>query len=258
MSPVPVEQHYAELVAATTALAALVDHADPDLAVPACPGCTLRQLATHVGRAHRWAGEIVLTRSAEFIEFRSVPDGRLPDDQADRGPWLIAGAGRLTDAIRAAGQDKVWAFGDLRPAIFWARRMAHETLVHGADAQLAGGADVTLQARYAADAIDEWLSMMSGPFTGDADQRADALPPGATIHVHATDPELNGTGEWVVARSAEGITAAAGHEKADVALTGPAGDLLLVLLRRLPVTHQAIRIHGDHDVLARWLENTSF
>src|SRR5258708_31603238 len=95
MSPVPVEQHYAELVAATTALAALVDHADPDLAVPACPGCTLRQLATHVGRAHRWAGEIVLTSSAEFIEFRPVPGGRLPDDQARPGPWLIRGPRRL-------------------------------------------------------------------------------------------------------------------------------------------------------------------
>jgi hypothetical protein len=55
MSQLPAELLYAELDACTARLAALVDSEDPALPIPACPDWTLRQLATHVGRAHRWA-----------------------------------------------------------------------------------------------------------------------------------------------------------------------------------------------------------
>ncbi|HEX9031134.1 MAG TPA: maleylpyruvate isomerase family mycothiol-dependent enzyme [Streptosporangiaceae bacterium] len=258
MPPLPVIRHFAELGESTAALAALVDGAEPDLPVPSCPGWTLRQLATHVGRAHRWAAEIVRTRSADFIEFRSVPDGRLPDDPGARGPWLTSGASRLTDAVREADQDRVWAFGELRPASFWARRMAHETLVHGADAALACGRQPVLTAEFASDAIDEWLAMASGRSGGEPDPRSDALPDGRSLHVHVTDRDLDGTGEWLVRRADGGLEVSAGHAKADVALTGPAADVLLVLLRRLPATHHGVTVHGDADLLARWLERTSF
>jgi uncharacterized protein (TIGR03083 family) len=121
--------------ACTARLAALVDTEDPALPIPACPDWTLRQLATHVGRAHRWATQIVATRSAEFIEFRSVPDARSPADQAQRGRWLTARAAMLIGALRGY-DERVWAFSQ-RLSQFWARRMAHETLVHCADAQQA-------------------------------------------------------------------------------------------------------------------------
>ena len=176
MTTVPAELFYAQIEATTAALAAIVDYEDANLPIPSCPGWTLRQLVTHVGRAHRWAGEIVRTRSADFIEFRSVPDGRLPDDQSARGQWLTAGATRLLDALADAGADRVWAFGPLSPAVFWARRMAHETLVHCADAQLAAGDTPEIPGPLAADAIDEWLTVMSGPIFGRPDPRAAALP----------------------------------------------------------------------------------
>jgi uncharacterized protein (TIGR03083 family) len=256
--PLPVSQYFAELEEGTAGLAALVDSAAADLPVPSCPDWTLRQLATHVGRAHRWAAEIVRTRSADFIEFRSVPDGRLPDDPGARGRWLTSGASRLVAAVREAGEDRVWAFGELRPASFWARRMAHETLVHGADAALACGRQPALATGFAADAIDEWLAMLSGPSGGEPDPRSDALPAGRSLHVHVTDHGLDGTGEWLVRRSDGGLEVSAGHARADVALAGPAADVLLVLLRRLPATHQAVTIHGEADLLARWLERTSF
>lgn len=156
MATLPAELYYAEIEASTATLAALADYADPGLPIPACPGWTLRQLATHVGRAQRWAGQIVSARSAEFIEFRAVPDGRLPDDQSARGRWLTAGAARLVGALREAGDDMVWAFGSMLPAGFWARRMSHESMVHCADAHLAAGDEVAMTAELAADAIDEW------------------------------------------------------------------------------------------------------
>jgi uncharacterized protein (TIGR03083 family) len=230
----------------------------------------MRQLVTHVGRAQRWAAEIARTRSAKFIEFRSVPDGRPPDDHADRGRWLADGAARLVTVLRDAGEDEVWAFGQMAPASFWARRMAHETTVHCADARLAVGGAVRMPADLAADAIDEWLTVLSGPVYGRPDPRAAALAPGATLHVHATDAEP-GCGEWLVRHSPDGVRVEAGNggadpggrppgtpRGADVALSGPAADVLLVLLRRRPATDQAVRVAGDRAVLDTWLSQTSF
>ena len=117
MSQLTLDRYAAEITASTAALAALIDREDLAQPVPSCPDWTLRQLATHVGRAHRWAAEIVRTRSTEFIPFRSVPDGRFPDDPAQRPGWLTAGAERLTSEVSAAGSDPVWAFGTHRPAV---------------------------------------------------------------------------------------------------------------------------------------------
>jgi hypothetical protein len=64
------ERYYEEITASTQALAGLVDGADLTLSVPTCPDWTLRQLATHVGRAQRWAAQIVSTESAQAIAFR--------------------------------------------------------------------------------------------------------------------------------------------------------------------------------------------
>jgi uncharacterized protein (TIGR03083 family) len=255
--PISAERCYAEIEASTETLAGLVDGADLTRPVPTCPDWTLRQLATHVGRAHRWAAEIVTIRSAEFIPFRQVPDGRFPDDPVQHGPWLRAGAARLIGAVREAGDDPVWVFGELRPASFWARRMAHETAVHRADAEIAVGRDVSFGPDIAADAIDEWLGFMSG-LGGDGDPRAVALPDGAVLHVHATDEGLDGAGEWLVRRDGAAVTVQPGHGKGDVALRGPAARLLLVLLRRVPPDDPQVQVLGDPALLAGWLGATPF
>ena len=110
------ERYYAEITASTRSLGALVDGADLTLQVPTCPDWTLRQLATHVGRAQRWAAQIVSLRSAQPIAFREVPDGRIPDDPARHAGWLRAGADRLTAVLGEAGDAPVWAFGRQQPA----------------------------------------------------------------------------------------------------------------------------------------------
>jgi uncharacterized protein (TIGR03083 family) len=200
----------------------------------------------------------VSARSAEFIEFREVPDGRLPDDKAARGRWLTAGAARLVGALREAGDDMVWAFGSLLPASFWARRMSHESMMHCADAQLAAGDEVAMTAELAADAIDEWLRVMTRPDLGQPDRRETILAPGRTLHVHATDPELGGAGEWLVTHSSDGIRVTGGHGSGDVALSGQAADLLLVLLGRKPATGAPVKVFGDHDLLDAWLTGITF
>jgi uncharacterized protein (TIGR03083 family) len=260
--PVPevsVGQFCAEIDSSTATIAGLAGHLDLTQRVPACPDWTLRELAIHVGRAHRWAAEIVGTRSAEFIPFRSVPDGKFPAEPAQRASWLRDGAARLITSVQAAGSDPVWAFDQVRPAGFWARRMAHETAVHRADAEIAVGRTPDLAPELAADAIDEWLGMMSGLMTDGADDpRMSALPAGCSLHVHATDDGLDGAGELTVHRTPSGITMEHGHAKGDVALRGPAARILLVLVRRLPPDDPSVEVLGDPAALSRWLEHTPF
>jgi uncharacterized protein (TIGR03083 family) len=258
MPPISPERYYAEIDASTAVLADLISNADLGLPVPACPDWTLRQLATHVGRAHRWAAEITATRSKEFIEFRAVPDGKFPGEPAHQAAWLNAGAQRLIAAVREAGSDPVWAFGDMAPASLWARRMTHETVVHRADAELATGRAVDVAADLAADAIDEWLGLVSGPLYGRPDPRALALPAGSVLHIHATGQGLDGSGEWLVRHAQQGVTVQAGHDKADAALSGPAARLLLVLVRRLPLSDPAVTVFGDQSLIERWLAQTPF
>jgi hypothetical protein len=129
--------------------------------------------------------------------------------------------------------------------------------VHLADAQLAAGRDADLAPDFAADGVDEWLGLtaaaegttgLAGALRGD----------GQSLHFHATDPGLAGTGEWMVTRTPSGITVTRGHGKADVAVRGPAASLLLVLTRRLPPTDPAIEILGQQALLTHWLQHTPF
>ena len=173
--------------------------------------------------------------------------------------WLNAGAARIVDAVREAGSDLVWSFTGPAPAGFWIRRMAHETLVHRADAQLAAGAEPepVIEAEIAADAIDEWLMLLTGGL-GNSDERTKALTAGAGLHIHATDDGLGGRGEWMIRHDAGGLTVVPGHGKGDAALTGPAASLLLVLMRRRPVSDPAVTVYGDSAVVDGWLASTAF
>ncbi len=195
---------------------------------------------------------------------KAAPDGVPPADPSGQAGWLLAGARRLTDAIRAAGTEPVWAFGTLAPATFWARRQAHETMVHRADAELAAGRPVVLDPALAADAIDEWLTIMAGPRYGRPDARATALPPGASLHVIAIAPDQGGTGsgEWLIRHAGDGVRVLDTPEPEtsgpDLTVSGPPDQVLLVLLRRLRQETADITAAGDASLLTAWLAGTPF
>jgi uncharacterized protein (TIGR03083 family) len=249
MSRLGVDRYCDALRGFSASLASLVS-GDQERPVPTCPGWTFRQLATHVGRAERWAAEIVATRTTVVIPIREVPDGKLPPTTAERAAWLQAGAARLIESVVPAPQEPVWTPLGTRPARYWLRRMTHESAVHLADAQLAVGQEASLPADVAADGIDEWLA----EFCAAAGPARGLRGTGQTLHVHATDPGV--AGEWLVEMGPEKVTVTAGHARADVALRGPAASLLLVLTRRLPPS--AADVLGDEALLAQWLEHMRF
>jgi uncharacterized protein (TIGR03083 family) len=246
----------ADLLAHTGVLAGLAGQPDLSTPIPTCPEWTMRELCIHVGRAHRWAGELTRTRSAQNIPFRSVPDGRFPDTPDERAQWLRAGAQRLAEATSEAAGEPVWTFTGIRPAIFWARRMAHETAVHRADADLAAGQRTELDPELAADGIDEWLTELAVPGGRAGGQALAGLPEGRSLHVHVHDQGAGG--EWTLRSAGGQVSVERGHAKADAALRGPASAVMLVLMRRQRPSDPGVEVLGDPAVLDTWLEKVTF
>ena len=224
----------------------LIAAGDPDTPVPTCPGWTFKQLFRHVGGGNRWAGQIVSDQMQEPLGFDAVRDVRAPEKPTEAIDWLDAGARILVDAVAAHPDAEVWTFTGPQPANWWLRRRLHEVVVHCADAAIAIGAPFDPAPALAADAISEWFGLvltLKPPDLG-----------GKSIHLHATDDGLGKAGEWTIANGA--LTQS--HDKADVALRGPATDLLLVTTRRRPVGDTAVEVFGDQEVLRTWLDGMKF
>lgn len=245
----------AEVTGSAGTLAGIAATADLTTTVPTCPDWTLRQLITHVGRAHRWATAIVATQAAEPIPFREVPDGRLPDDPAAQPGWIRDGAARLAEAV-TTGSGPVWTHLGPGPASYWARRMAHETAVHRADGEIAVGTRPVIDPVVAADGIAEWLGFLPAVRAWEHPERPSPVPEGKVVHFHATDEGADG--EWLIRGVPGGVAVETGHGKGDLALRGPASAMLLVLLRRLPPDDPAVEVLGDRSLLDAWLAATPF
>jgi uncharacterized protein (TIGR03083 family) len=240
-------------------LAGALAGADLTLQVPTCPDWTLRELAEHVGRAHRWAAGIISRRvtTAPVFDMSSLTAPAAPHELVS---WLRGGADELAEAIRVVGpQTQIWSWSDDQSAGFWGRRMTHETAVHRADAELALGRKFVLEADLAADAISEWLSLVSLPQAVEfRPELAELRGDGQIMHLHSTDPGLGEDGEWIVRRTPSGPVWEHGHTKGDVAVRGAVMDLLLVMTRRVAPADAPITMFGDVGLLDHWLEHTRF
>jgi uncharacterized protein (TIGR03083 family) len=244
----------AELVAATERIAAIDAAVAPTRPVPTCPDWTFTDLLTHVGRAHRWAAQIIEQRLTAAIP---LPSMVVPDERAD---WLLAGARQLTTAAAALGADgAVWTWSPDRTAGWWVRRMMHDTLIHRVDAEVAVGSTTPIPADLAADGVSDLLDTVKTlspvPQLGKFQT---LLGHGETLHLHATDPGLGEAGEWWITRGPVRVDWEHRHGKADVAVRGPARDLLLVLNRRLPPDEADLTMFGDEPLFAHWLANSAF
>lgn len=251
------ERYCDEIVRLTDELRATLMGADLDTTVPTCPDWTLRELALHVGRAQRWAGEIVRTRATEAVAPEKVP-ARAPegDDPAALDAWLADGAAGTAAALREAGpQTEVWSWVREQRAGFWARRMAIETVVHLADAALAAKVPYTVAPELAADTIDERLQILAFAQAQGDPRGAELRGAGRSLHLHATDvPDA----EWLIELGEDGFTWRRAHGKATAALRGPLTDLMLVFNRRLAPDSDRVEVLGDAGLLDFWLARTAF
>ncbi|MFV2173139.1 maleylpyruvate isomerase family mycothiol-dependent enzyme [Actinomadura sp. LOL_016] len=243
------------VVEQTSTLADWVHGRDATAPVPTCPRWTLADLVDHVGATQRMVTMLVGERMAEPSEAfaRYVPS---PADSAEWRTWLTDGAAEANRAFESVADDTpVWdPSGDAAGVPFWSRRLFGEICVHRADAAAALGMPYELEPEPAVAAIEDWLdTMTSQGYWENRAGFADAMRgDGQTLHFHATDAP----GEWVARREPDRVVLERAHTKADVAVRGPAAELLLVLSRRRPLAEApTLDLYGNRALLDHWLDH---
>ena len=235
-----------ELMAAAAAAAGL------DAAVPSCPSWQVKDLLRHTGYIHRWAARHIEEGPAEVLDGPSESEilrGGAADE--DLLAWFRAGHAALVDTLTQA--DPAVACATFMPApsplAFWTRRQAHETAIHRADAELAGGATPQFPPDFAADGIDELI-------TGFGQRRKyqpPAAPGSGPLRVVTSD-----TGDAWTIEPRQGRLQSRREPGPDPAgrvgctVSGPASGLYLYLWNRANATETGVTVTGDPALLAAW------
>jgi uncharacterized protein (TIGR03083 family) len=246
MIDMEIDEHIAALASDSCLLADAAGRAGLTAPVPSCPGWRVADLVRHIRYIHQWAAAHVRETPAEVIAgpleaellAGGPPDAELLD--AYRTGHLA-----LAEALSSA--DPALACATFLPApspmAFWARRQAHETAIHRADAELAAVGTVTpFEPRFAADGIDELVTA----FAPRKKQAGHATT--RTLQVHATD-----TGDrWHVIIGPDGTQGHRGPGQGGTVLSGPASGLYLLLWNRRDTGTPDVTITGDAAGLRRW------
>jgi len=215
-----------------------------DAAVPACGDWTVADLAKHVWQVYANVTQYVSTRAT------SRPD-TLPEMPEGDPVELLAGQlDALVGALSECEPETpiwTWVFDAPDGAIFWARRMAHESAVHHFDAQSAHGIRQPIDAELAADGIDELIDVILPRIY----KRDKVTGPTGTIALRATDED-----SWLLELSPDGVQRSELIESPQVTASGTSSALLLALYSRVPWT--SLDLAGDVDLLEAWTSAVSF
>jgi uncharacterized protein (TIGR03083 family) len=228
---------YLEVMAREGAL--LRDAARRDLAarVPSCPGWDVREVVRHTAEVYE--------HKIACVELGGpAPDPWPPEwpPAADAIAWFDDAHGRVREMLRTmdpAAPSWTW-WPDDQTAGFWLRRMAHETVIHRVDVELAFDAVTPVDQELAVDGIEELLYLMfDGDWTGDEQ-------PELTGTVAVTTPEKT----WTIRMVEDRVDV--GHEDhADVAATvaGEPAPVLLWMYGRAP--DDVVTVSGKPTIATR-------
>ncbi len=215
--------------------------------LPHIEGWTVHNVIGHTGWICRYV-DLCLDADPDTPPARSsVPE---PPAGADVIAWFNEARsiiGQRIDAVDPTSMHPSWA--GPWSAAQWTRRLATEASLHRWDAYAAFASPEPIDARLAADGIEEVLDLFA-PHRLLFDE-LDAE--GKTMHLHATDIEH---GEWTVEFTADGMSWERAHSKSDVAARGPVSDLLLLLWSRIPPSR--LQLFGDATLLDRWQAAAKF
>ena len=266
-----IAEHIAALQAEGDRLASITEAAAPDAPVGSCPGWQLRDLIQHVGSVHRWATGFVAEERTDWVDL-AEPDMLRAGPADDRllAAWFREGHQRLVATLRNADPEVSCAtfLAAPSPLAFWARRQAHETAIHRADAELAAGAAPADVAPFppglAIDGIDELIM----GFARRASKRRLRADPPCWLAVHAqANPGAPADGpdapgghqatDWLIRMGTDSAEVACGPVPAGgppdghgCQLTGPPGALYLTLWNRAGA--DGLAQQGDPRALDVW------
>jgi uncharacterized protein (TIGR03083 family) len=242
------EQYIAALRSEGALFAEALDLGWFDDAVPTCPGWTVRELTRHTGGIHRWAATYVGEARREVVQedLEEISGGWPPDDALVE--WFVDGHAALVDTLVAAPKDlDCLAFLPApSPRLMWARRQAHETAIHRADAEAARGEISPCPPDFAADGIDELLTGYLGR-PGKGPRR----DPPYRLRVQADDLGV----AWSMSIRPDSFEVERDRRSPDVTVSGSASALYLFLWNRLEASE--LEVEGDASLLTHWRENTA-
>lgn len=208
--------------------------------VPTCPGWSTVDLADHVARVY-------------YHQAFVVKNGRKPEDGEHLPEFVFQDSptrflGQAFDALRKAldptrsPDREVWTWDPASNTVdFWFRRMAHETLIHRFDAEVALGATTELNSDVSLDGVDEVLSWL--PLLPEwANGRIEPVGP-VTITIDGSRPlsySLN-----LTAHTCEATVAPTSTATPAVRIIGAAPDVNLFIWGRMPITNRRLIVDGE-------------
>jgi uncharacterized protein (TIGR03083 family) len=217
--------------------------------VPTCPDWSIEDLTRHLGKVHRWATALVSERATSRISLGTMSiDSDVVDAQ-----WLRSGGRALVEVLRSSNpDDAMWAWGADQHVRFWSRRQLHETFVHRLDLELATRTLSYIDPTIALDAADEFLANMKSD--GDISMRARDGRENELFRIRATVPPA----QWSARLESDKYEFVDSSDAPDAELSGPAGDLLKVLLHRGELANSNVDVSGDETLAEYWLSRTAF
>jgi uncharacterized protein (TIGR03083 family) len=231
-------------------LADAAERAGLDASVPPCAPWLVKDLLRHTGYIHRWAARHVTECPDQIIDGPSEEEIlRGGTDDAGLRAWFVAGHAALVHTLTTADpavQCPVFMAAP-SPLAFWARRQAHETAIHRADADSASGATPEYEPGFAADGIDELIM----GFGRRRKYQPGSVTDGVSLRVLTTDT----SDAWLV-EAREGRLQprrdARGAEDAGCTVSGPAAGVYLYLWNRADAAQAGVTITGDPGLLSAW------
>jgi uncharacterized protein (TIGR03083 family) len=128
--------------------------------VPWVPEWTARDLIGHLGTVHRWASAILRAGHTE----RPGPEATRTPPEDGLLDWYATGLTELISILRATPPDApAWHMSPTaeKTAASWARRQAHEHVVHRMDLEAAAGVPhAPVDTALAEDGVDELLTVI--------------------------------------------------------------------------------------------------
>jgi uncharacterized protein (TIGR03083 family) len=259
---VEIAEHIDALSRQGDLLAGAAERAGLDAFVPPCPSWQVKDLLRHTGYVHRWAARHITECPDTVLDGPPEPDilrGGAADP--DLLAWFRAGHAALVKTLSTADPGLVCAtFIDAPSSLaFWARRQAHETAIHRADAESAAGVRPEYPAEFAADGIDELIMGF-----GQRRKYRPSAEYNGSMQVRTTD-----TGHAWRVGTEEGRIQARRHQAgpdpegpgpegpdpegpAKSTVTGPASGLYLFLWNRSDTAEAGVTISGDPGFLELW------
>ncbi|MFI6100923.1 maleylpyruvate isomerase family mycothiol-dependent enzyme [Lentzea sp. NPDC051213] len=252
------ERCRAEIINQTALLAASLEGFDLAKQVPACPDWSVNQLVRHVGYALEWVDDMIRAGQPgiDLAANKGLDVSAYTGETADTlGPWLAERASSLAEALETVSPDEPIAM--IAPGLpgprMWSRRMVHEMVMHRWDVETTLGVEFSADPEVLSDTVTEWTAVaLPFAFVRQPAETAPLLGPGNTVHLHATDAEL----ELVIDFTGPRPVVREGHEKAAVAVRGPLLDLVLAVYRRRSVA--GLEVFGDVELLELFLDRIRF